>query len=157
MEKASQFHDRRGIDYWVILKSGVRISIDVKVREIDFAAKDGKDDLALESWSVVENRKPGWTWDGSKKTDYILWLWVDTGRWCLLPFQLLRRVTQKNIFGSQGWRKRFPTKVQQTSGGETYHSECVFVPRRLILKAIEDCFGGAPASMIFQNGAERGS
>src|SRR5690348_13330068 len=80
VEKASLAEDKNGTDYWVYLVSGHKLSVDVKVRKKDF----GKDDLALEVWSVI-GKKIGWTRDRNKRTDYILWLWMDTRRYSLVP------------------------------------------------------------------------
>ena len=38
-------------------------------------------DIALETWSVIEKLKIGWTRDLNKRSDYVLWFWLDTKRW----------------------------------------------------------------------------
>ena len=140
VHSAHQANDRNGTDWWVEMRTGSFLSVDAKVRSVDWLPK-GKDDLALETWSVVEAKKVGWTRDPSKRTDYVLWLWQDTGRWCLIPFQMLCKVFDKNW---QGWSAEFQRNRQHTpsqSGG--YHSECVFVPRRVLWGEIYKHFGGA--------------
>ncbi len=120
-------NDRRGTDFWVEHVRGDHLSVDVKVRTEDWAAKpDGADDLALETWSVVEAEKIGWTRDATKRTDYVLWYWKDTGRWCLVPFAMLCLVFQEHW---QDWAQRYATHRQYTPDYGGYHSECVFVPR----------------------------
>jgi hypothetical protein len=133
-------NDRHGTDFWVECKNGKFLSVDCKVREQDWAPK-GYDDVALETWSVVEKRIPGWTRDKEKQTDYVLWLWKDTGRWMLVPFQMLLGVFE-NCWVD--WSSKHKTAKQFTprqSGG--YHSECVFVPRREVWGEIYRQYGGA--------------
>lgn len=144
---AHSSNDRNGTDWWVETRSGNFLSVDAKVREQDWAAKPepyGADDLALETWSVVERQKIGWTRNRSKRTDYILWVWTDTGRWCLVPFQMLCKVFEDNW---HSWRGQYRTSQQRTpseNGG--WHSECVFVPRRVVWAEIYNTFAGRPAA-----------
>lgn len=121
--------DRSGTDYWALREHGLPpLSIDVKVRRVDYSLQ-GKDDLALETWSVVGS-KPGWTRDASKRTDYILWYWVETSRFVLVSFPALCRVFQ---YYWQRWREQYP-HFTQNSGA--WQSECVFVPRETVLAKI---------------------
>lgn len=128
-------NDRNGTDWWVEMATGKMLKVDCKVREIDWAER-GCDDLALESWSVVEKSIVGWTRDSAKQTDYVLWIWKDTGRWCLVPFPYLCRV-----FGDKwrDWSQTYKTARQFTPEGN-YHSECVFVPRRELWAEIYKVF-----------------
>lgn len=122
-------NDRRGTDFWVEHQRGVHLSVDVKVRAVDWAAKpepERADDLALETWSVVETGKIGWTRDPDKRTDYVLWIWRDTGRSCLVPFGYLCYVFRKNW---EKWSATYKVGRQFTPEHGGYHSECVFVPR----------------------------
>lgn len=141
VSQAASVNDRQGVDWWVEMSTARHLAVDAKVREQDWAATHpGDDDLALETWSVVEQQVIGWTRDPSKRCDYVLWLWSDTGRFCLVPFPMLCRVFIENW---QQWARRFKTARQHTprgSGG--YHSECVFVPRRELWSAIYRRFAG---------------
>lgn len=136
-------NDRNGTDRWVEMISGPSmLRIDAKVRTEDYAFKPKpEDDLALETWSVVEQKIVGWTRDTSKQTDFILWIWQDTGRWCLVPFRMLCRVFNDNWLA---WRGEYKHKQQYTPDFGGYHSECVFVPRKVVWSAIYDTFGGKP-------------
>lgn len=125
--QANKSNDRTGVDWWLEMESGDFLGVDCKIREIDF----GKDDLALETWSVVEKKKIGWTLDSSKKTDYVFWVWKDTGKWCVVPFQLLLKAFAKH---KDEWMLAYRKAKQNTEG--RYHSECVFVPRRIVWAAI---------------------
>ena len=121
---ASATNDKNGTDFWVEHSSGKHLSVDCKIRNEDYAAK-GKDDLALESWSIV-GKKTGWTRDPNKRTDYVLWFWQDTHRKCLLPFSMLCSVF---IDKCEEWRAKYGASTQftQTAYGG-YESECIFVP-----------------------------
>lgn len=140
--QAHSSNDRTGTDWWVELSTSKHLSVDCKVRGEDWAKKTNpQDDLALETWSVVEKNVVGWTRDLTKKSDYILWLWTDSGRWCLVPFPMLCKVFELNW---KVWREQHKTRRQFTprqSGG--YHSECVFVPRRAVWAEMYRIFGGA--------------
>jgi hypothetical protein len=135
VEKAEEADDRNGTDYWVARPDPLPpLSVDVKVRQEDWAEK-GKDDLALETWSVVNDKDPergkvGWTRNPNKRTDYVLWYWTDTRRFFLISFPALCRVFHANW---QKWSKRYGTN-RQTSG--QWQSECVFVPRMVVIDAI---------------------
>lgn len=131
--RANRQDDKTGVDWWVKMASGASLAVDAKVREEDWASR-GKDDLALETWSVVECEVVGWTRNPAKRTDYVLWLWKDTGRYCLIPFAPLCAVFSDNW---QTWAQAYQTNKQHTPwNGNGYHSECVFVPRREVWKAI---------------------
>ena len=132
---ATENEDRHGTDWWAYQKNGNALSIDCKIREIDWASTHpNKDDLALETYSVIERDVPGWTRDENKKTDYVLWLWAPTGRWCLMPFPMLCQVFREKW---QEWRDTYKTKPQETpTCGGGYHSECTFVPRKLVWREI---------------------
>lgn len=141
--RAGESDDRLGIDWWVERANERSLSVDVKIRSRDYSAVNPKsDDLALETWSVVEREVIGWTRDEAKRCDFILWLWKDTGRWCLLPFPMLCRVFQELW---QDWRATYRTERQKTTDrGTPYHSEVVFVPRRLIWREMYEKYGGVP-------------
>jgi hypothetical protein len=136
---AHESNDRNGTDYWAETSNGKMLSVDCKIRTADWAPK-GEDDIALETWSVVEKQVVGWTRDRKKQTDYVLWLWTDTGRWCLVPFPMLCRVFEQNW---KIWKQQYKTKQQFTPNHGGYHSECTFVPRREVWAEIYRIFGGS--------------
>lgn len=128
IRKAFKSWDRKGVDYWVFYGYDKSIAIDMKIREEDWKGKE-KDDLALESWSVI-GKKVGWTRDVTKRTDYVAWFWQDTGRYFLVPFRPLCAIFTQYW---QQWREWFEV-AQQTSG--KWESECIFVPRKLIVQKL---------------------
>lgn len=142
IEKSSAKDDRSGTDWWVHRECGRSLSVDAKVRSQDWRKTHPReDDLALETWSVVEYKRIGWTRDVAKQTDYILWLWQDTGRFCLVPFPMLLTVFAENWMV---WAMDYRTALQCTPDGKRgeYHSECVFVPRKVIWRAIYERYSG---------------
>ena len=138
MEQAQLSDDRNGIDYWIYRKDNKPLTVDLKNRGEDWSVK-GKDDLALETWSVTPidgyNGIPGWTRDPAKQCDFILWYWQDTGRFCLLPFVPLCWVFMRYW---QWWAFSYGTKPQTSKkDGKTWQSECVYVPRQVVAEKLE--------------------
>ena len=143
IKRASTADDKKGTDYWITLKSGKKYSVDVKIREEDFSRIDKtQDDLALELWSVLYV-KPGWTRDENKATDFVLWYWIDTGRTCMVSFPFLCAAFKQNM---GIWIGKYTDSVfeQVTVNPDQseYVSQCIFVPRLVVLQAINDKFGG---------------
>ena len=90
--------------------------------------------------TLAEKNVIGWTRDSNKRCDYVLWLWQDTHRFCLLPFPMLCKVMQQNW---EIWIRLHKVRQQHTPrGNRGYHSECVFVPRRDIWVAIYNTYSG---------------
>ncbi len=137
VKRASQRYDKQGTDYWAIRGAGLpSLSIDAKVRTPDYLQIKGRDDLALETWSVIEAGKVGWTRDPAKRTDYILWYWPDTRRMVLVPFPALCAVF---AIKWREWAETYKDDVhdQEThEWGRVWHSQCVFVPRRVVFDSI---------------------
>lgn len=128
VERAQNMDDRNGTDYWALRVGLPSLSIDVKVRDTDYALR-GKDDLALETWSKIDD-KLGWTRDTTKRTDFIMWHWRDTKRFLLVSFPILCMVFTHYW---QIWQTTYQTATQ-TSGA--WQSECVFVPRAVVMDKV---------------------
>lgn len=148
VRKANEKDDRNGTDWWVDHLRGDPLSIDAKVRSEDYSVKPRlKDDLALEIWSVIDKlrcdgtREPlrvvGWTLNEKKRTDYVLFFWQDTGRFCLVPFPMLCAVFREH---KDAWCDKYDHPQQftprPTRDYHGYWSQCVFVPRREVWAAI---------------------
>lgn len=135
IEIAGTSDDRNGTDFWASRDLFLPdLSIDVKVRKQDFSAHPNPewraDDLALETWSVCFT-KPGWTRDPSKRTDYVLWYWVPTQRFFITPFPSLCCVFTRYW---EEWRGEYGPQIQTTREGDReWESECVFVPRVVLM------------------------
>lgn len=137
VKKANNIDDRNGTDYWAIRNNLPSLSIDTKIMKLDpMTFKNPNDVIPLETYSVIESKKPGWTRDETKRTDYILWFWVATKRWCIIPFPLLCMIFQEKW---QLWRKQFRVAFQSSGA---WKSECVFVPRREIWAEIYRKYSG---------------
>lgn len=141
VRKAADENDRVGIDWWVEMVNARHLSVDAKVRPMDWAASHpDEDDLALETWSVMERKIVGWTRDRKKQCDYVLWLWQETGRYCLVPFPMLCSVFSTHW---EVWVTQYKVRTQKTKRfGSEYHSQCVFVPRKEVWRKIYETYGG---------------
>lgn len=140
-EQADPEADRSGVDWWAILANGERIGVDVKHRPRD-CMRFGNDDVALETWSVV-GKQIGWTRDSKKKCAWVMWIWADTGRFLLLPFPAVCAVFSDNW---KNWVDNYKTCKQTTRPTKSrsgWESECVFVPRTVLLNAVTEWFNGA--------------
>ena len=147
VEKAKPSDDRKGTDWWITMQSGEVESLDIKVRKRDYSSNPLKDDLALEVWSVL-NKKVGWTRDTSKRTNWIMWKWADTRRFLLEPFPWLCSVFVENW---KAWCEKYDAPIQDTvdaKGNLLWQSQCVYVPRLVVLREIYNAFGGAPERKV---------
>ncbi len=168
VRKASPTEDRSGTDWWIEHARDSELSVDTKIRPLDPIEKYGKDDLALETWSVVPGSHSrdrsvsaiGWTLDETKRTDYVLWLWQNTRRWCLVPFPQLCAVFKRR---QDTWYEIYKHAEQTTTkGGASYRSEMLLVPRREVWAAIYEDFGGSlklsePLHAELKHGSKRRS
>ena len=141
VERAGRMADKQGTDYWACRPDGSQLSIDVKIRATDYAVGPfPKDDLALETWSVLPENgragKLGWTRDPNKRTDFIMWYWEDTHRYCWVPFTPLCAVFSEHW---EEWAETYGRWQQRSTG---WSSECVFVPRAVLRQAINDWCDG---------------
>lgn len=141
IHQSNEKEDRQGIDFWVEQSNGKMITVDCKIRTKDYAYL-GDDSLAIETWSNVEKFKRGWSRDPTKKSDYILWYWLDSHRHVLFPFPLLCKVVVENWIRWGAIYKLSHQKTAFKDSNEIYHSECIFVPRLEILRKIANEFGG---------------
>ena len=144
VQQGTTLADKMGADYWVQRQPPrFPVAVDLKARREDWLPK-GKDDLALETWSVIETQSPGWTRDPRKGTDHILWYWKDTKRWVLLPFHQLCHVF---IAKWEEWATAPKAQIERQESvdketGNLWHSECVLVPRGIVWQAMcQDSFG----------------
>lgn len=131
--QGTKAEDLRGIDWWVA-DAAERAKVEVKQRDEDYLKRRRKDDVALETFSVVERGKVGWTLDPAKESDWYVSFWLETGSKLALPFKALRKAMQVNL---PKWRLDYPPVQQFTPEFRGYHSECMFVDRQVLLNAIE--------------------
>lgn len=139
VRRANPLQDIKGCDYWIDRCGLTALGVDLKLRKKDFSVVTGPkraDDLALEVWSDVGRKKVGWTRDPLKICDYILWYWKDTGRFFIVPFPPLCDVFRRNW---RNWSKLYgPQRQTSRDGDRTWRSECVFVPRQVVVRKINE-------------------
>lgn len=138
VERAEIQDDKRGVDFWAVLRSNRKQGIDLKLRRRDWG------DLYVELVSREAEDAPGWTVDNKKITDYILFLWPD--RHLLIPYPQLRATVRRN---ETAYRERFGTlwAKSETYAGATWRTENCAVPEGVLFF---DMFGislsGLPVS-----------
>ena len=131
--------DKKGIDYFVKLRDGAVIGIDVKNRDKGASKfwEYGEAELALERWSVCpdDNNKGkiGWTLSVETNVDFILYTF-DKSDWdksYLLPYQLLRMAF---IHNGSNWKDKYGYKYQSSY---EWKSSSIFVPASIVIDAIK--------------------
>lgn len=88
------------------------------------------------------------TYDENKRCDYILWFWQSSRRWCLVPFPMLCAVFHENLIAWDNY-KHAKQRTLYKEGG-SYHSECIFVPRKIVWRAIYLKYAGQPPPAAMQ-------
>ena len=107
------------------------LRVEIKTRAEDPLKAFKNENLLLE---IYDNGKPGWANDPVKQTDYILWLFEDTGRYELMPYPLLNAAVVKNL---EDWKKQYEVKETTTQGiHEVYTSQVIIVPINIIWRAM---------------------
>ena len=134
VDKTDVSVDKTGIDYYAYLSDRARVNVDAKRREAGASRwwKHGSPELAIETFSVVEPPKVGWTFNNASDVDYILYSFEpeDSNDYYFLPFQLLRKVAWEN---RHVWKAEYK-ELTQTSDG--WQSKCIFVPAYVVISAI---------------------
>jgi hypothetical protein len=114
---------RGGIDRVLTLASGKTLTVDEKVRELDWP------DILLEYWSDYERRVPGWV-AKDLACDFIAYAFVPSQTCYLLPFQTLRRAWKTN---AKEWVSRY-RRIEADNG--RYTTVSVPVPTDVLMTAI---------------------
>lgn len=138
--RADKELDMRGVDYLAALPGGRAVPVDVKLRAPGCARFwKGEPDFALEVWSNVETRAIGWTLDATKLTEYVLFAYApeDTRSVYIAPFVQLRKAFADNL---EQWGAVYRKATQSSNDGQ-WHSECIFVPASVALRAVGWCMG----------------
>ncbi len=118
LKQASDSEDKQGCDFWLLRQRGSPIAIDVKFRSKD-CRQFGSDDLCfeLDSGKVI-----GWSLDQRKTTDFIVWVWIDSGRAYVAPFAQALCIAAVN---ADRWRGVYGSRMVSN---RSYETEVVFVP-----------------------------
>lgn len=99
VQKTSRKEDLAGADRKAVLADHQHANIDLKVRSRD-PKSWGEDDLVVELYSVYEKRIRGYR---NKNTDFLLWIYTDTGRAVLIPFQPFLDIYEKHWDEWEHW------------------------------------------------------
>lgn len=148
--RATEQQDRNGTDYWIERSHGLPpISLDMKNRSFCPIEKFGQDDACIETTSVYIGedkqpwrdecrKKPGWTLDYRKRTDFIVYTWrLEEGmRFWIVPFVPLCAAARKSW---RSWVKKYPEKRARN---KDYLTLCVYPPRAVIARSIRDITSG---------------
>ncbi len=131
--RSSLEFDKRGVDIWVRRQGARPLAVDVKNRGSD-PREFGEDDVCLELASNLRTGREGWAVDPNKRTDLLVWLFP-SGRHLTLSARAVRTAIERHL---GEWRRCFPVRIQEnrTLRGYTYFSECIFVRREVLERAI---------------------
>jgi len=152
VEQATVELDRKGIDFIATLRRGATINVDIKARAAGvsrywraaplYGVVAPEPELTIEIWSMMPHNgrpgKAGWTLDESKLTDYVLYLFdaTDTHEAFLLPFQLLRMATVRNL---DAWRAASPPRHCETNGGPDnggWRTQSIFIQAWAVIESV---------------------
>jgi hypothetical protein len=134
IHRAHAENDKQGIDFWLEFPNGCMEKLDVKIRAKDYATPEEPENICLEIVANTTTNKPGWTKDMTKLTDWVLFLWLDTGRSDLVHARQLRSAANGNMPSWQA-TKRTSAQVTETRTG-SYASTSLFVSSHDIWAAI---------------------
>lgn len=129
-------HQRQGIDRSVVLRNSRQILIDEKVRGKNGKTGRAYEDIALEFWSDVSRRVPGWV---SKPilADYIAYAIAPIGRCYLLPVVQLQQAWAKN---EEAWKKTyFIANAVNRNGHREWTTQSCCVPVNVLFSEIGKC------------------
>ena len=116
---------KQGIDKILKLKSGKKIYIDEKKREMDYG------DIFLEEYSDFNENTPSWL-DWSKKTDYISYIVLPTHKIYLIPFILLLKAW---IYNYNSWLKKYGRRFSPNVG---YFTSGIPIPPNELFRSINE-------------------
>ncbi len=117
---------KSGIDRVIILQSGKTVNVEEKVRYVD------RDDIFLETVSVVEKNVPGWI-SKPAATDYLCYHFQPSKRTYMFPFLALRRTWS---VGEPFWSRTYGIRTVEN---KNYHSQGICVPIDIMKIALGRC------------------
>lgn len=146
IEKTKKDLDKLGVDYVITMKDGSTLTVDAKTRKPG-ASKywRGEPELALERYSVVEQKIVGWLFKSSDvHPDYILYTFdaKDTKNFYFIPYALLRKAAFTNW---RLWESRYGIKAQPNDSHGGYTSDALFVPASIVVDAVSETMKGRVA------------
>jgi hypothetical protein len=128
IHKAALANDRHGADYVAEFRHGQIRFVEAKVRAQDWLPRGQEADLALETWADIDKQVFGWTRDTAKLSDYVVFVWLESGRSLLLDARLLR------AWFCEHWetlRAKYDGRIVTSKRGcREWRSEAIYVPHR---------------------------
>lgn len=133
IKKSTKEENILGVDWW-----HDNYGVDLKFRSEDYG------NVSIEPWSSI-GYKPGWTWDPHKISDIICYYWKDTGRYMILDYVALRKLTNYNL---TMWMNKYWYHITYQRHKD-YLSSCIHIPNHELL----DCtlFHGNVINLIYDS------
>lgn len=128
--QAHKDNDRQGIDYWLEFPLGKMEALDVKVRKDDWTLRGDNRTACLELVSNTGSGKVGWTLDKEKRTDWVLFYYIETNSSHIYNARQLRSA----VIAEMDNLKALGKPATQSTGG--YQSKSLFVSHRDLGAAI---------------------
>ncbi len=129
-------HQRAGIDRSIILENSKQILIDEKVRGRNKKTGLVYEDIALEYWSDVDRKVPGWMCK-PLLADYICYAIAPLGKAYLLPVPQLQSAFSNN---RDTWLNEFQIiDAPNMFNGRRWNTRSVCVHPDILFKAIGEC------------------
>lgn len=132
--QACQENDRLGIDYWLEYKNGTMQTLDAKIRKLDYSIRGDDRTACIELVSNNRGGKLGWSIDPTKRTDIVLFYYIETGAAYFYPARELRAAIIANMNKLKATGK--PDTQKTNSYGSSYASESLFVSHAELWRAI---------------------
>lgn len=130
--------DKRGVDFYVKHMKEFNLPdwrLEAKIRREDWG------DISLEPWMYEAGGREGWASDYTKITELIMWFWLDTLRFEIFNFKMLREVFRANY---ERWKKEYKYKsTKSVRHGRVWNSGgFIPVPSEEIYRAQAEYFSG---------------
>lgn len=131
---AHQKNDRLGVDFWIEFQGGKMERLDAKIRKLDYSSRGDARTACLELLANCETGKPGWTVDAEKKTDWVLFLYRETGKYFFYRAGELRSIVTANLPHLRTIGK--PALQRTATQAGCYTSETLFIDHRTLGKLL---------------------
>jgi len=128
--QAHKQNDMIGVDYWLEFAGGRMETVDVKVRQDDYSLRGDDRTACLELVANIGTGKAGWSVDPDKRTDWIIFYYIETGKSFGYHARQLRSAVNRFLPELEAKGK---ASVQKTG---RYESKSLFVSHKELGKAI---------------------
>ncbi len=131
--RAHPDNDILGIDYFLEFPNGQTERLDAKIRRRDFSLTGDDRNACIELLANTTTGKIGWSLDSTKLADWILFVYLDSGRSYAYNARQLRAAVRRYL---PDLKARGEPSLQRTGG---YASQSLFVSHENLSRAIERC------------------